>query len=280
MASHPSEPGRLRLRIGHEIFPLEADRLLIGRSRSCDLRLRPDTVSRLHAVIVRRTDQHFIEDMGSSNGPYLNGARPSGEQPLNPGDIVRFGALRAAVEPLDAAIPPPSEDPLAEADYTVGLIDASPAGFGMRLAAGLLDLVLFAAGSLVPLAPYLATRVVARYLLDGPAVQQGTRTATALVAGSLLLWLLYAFYYVVHGWARRGGTPGLRLLGLRLADTRHQVPIGWARTLLRLVGMLLSTLTLGVGFLLPAFREDRRALHDLVAGTEVLRRRRELDPTG
>jgi uncharacterized RDD family membrane protein YckC len=271
--SHPSEPRWLRLRIGHEVFPLEADRLLIGRSRSCDLRLRPDTVSRLHAVVVRRTDQLFIEDMGSSNGTYLNGTRFTGEQPLHAGDIVRFGTLRAAVEFLDAPIPSPSEDPLLETDYTVGLIDASPAHFGIRLLAAGLDAVLFGIGSLVPLAPFLATRVVERYLQAGPASEQGTRTATALAVGSLVLWALYAFYYVLHGWARRGGTPGLRLLGLRLADTRHQVPIGWGRALLRLLGVVLSTLTLGVGFLLPAFRKDRRALHDLVAGTEVLRRR-------
>ena len=90
-----------------------------------------------------------------------------------------------------------------------------------------------------------------------------------------MLWLLYAAYYVLHGWARRGGTPGLRLLGLRLVDWQQRVPIGYLRALLRALALMVTFLTLGFGFLLPLFRKDRKALHDLLAGTSVTHRRKK-----
>jgi uncharacterized RDD family membrane protein YckC len=40
------------------------------------------------------------------------------------------------------------------------------------------------------------------------------------------------------------------------------------------LGRIADTLTLGIGLIMAAFREDKRALHDLIAGTQVLRVRR------
>ena len=276
MASPPSDLPELRLRIGQEVFALATEKLTIGRSRSCNLRLRADTVSRLHAVIVRRGGRLLLEDMGSSNGTFLNGRLLIGEQPLEVGDVVRFGTLRAAIELASAPVPSPAEDPLAEVDYTVGLVDASDAAWGHRALAALLDAALFTVGSLVPFAPLLATWAVERYLLADTALPPGQQVRNLVWLGCAALWAIYSFYYFVHGWARRGGTPGMRLTGLRLVDMSSRVPIGWDRALRRLLGAFLSLLTVGVGFCLPLFRADRRALQDLVAGTRVVRRRRAL----
>ncbi len=276
MESPRSDQDELRLRIGNEVFRLAAERIVIGRSRSCDLRLRSDTVSRLHAVITRRGGRLFLEDMGSSNGTFLNGKLLHGEQPLQAGDIVRLGTLKTAIELAASPIPGPGEDPLVEVDYTVGLIDATPASLGVRALAALLDAALFAAGSLVPFAPLLVTWGLERYLLASSALAPGRAVSVLVRNGCIVLWLLYAFYYFVHGWARRGGTPGMRLCALRLADERNQVPVGWGRAFKRALGSALSMLTLGVGFLLPLFRSDRKSLQDLIAGTAVLRRRPEL----
>ena len=278
MASPPSDHPELRLRIGQEVFRLAVDRIVIGRSRSCDLRLRADTVSRLHACISRRAGRVLIEDMGSSNGTFLNGRLVIGEQPLQAGDVVRFGTLKTAIELASAPIPPPSEDPLIEVDYTVGFIDATEASLGQRLMAASLDVLLFSLGSLVPFAPLLATWVAERYLLASSALAPGRAVSDLIRYGCAGLWLIYFFYYFVHGWAKRGGTPGMRLCDLRLADDANRVPAGWRRALLRLAGAALSVLTLGIGFLLPLVRADRKALHDLIAGTHVVRRRPELGP--
>jgi len=69
-----------------------------------------------------------------------------------------------------------------------------------------------------------------------------------------------------------GCTLGKWATGLRV-ETAGGEPPGFARALLRhTVGYLLSVLTLGVGFLVAAFSREGRALHDLIAGTVVVRR--------
>ena len=48
--------------------------------------------------------------------------------------------------------------------------------------------------------------------------------------------------------------------------------ITFMRGLLRVLGMTLSGLILGIGFLMAAFTERKRALHDIIAGTCVVKR--------
>jgi uncharacterized RDD family membrane protein YckC len=268
--SHPSESRPFRLRLGEVTFPLNTDKLVIGRSRSCDIRLREDTVSRLHAALVWRDGALVLEDLGSSNGTFVNGEPVLGPRTVAAGDEIRFGALRGTVERSDAT---PRRVPSGtEVDYTVGLLPGKPAGLGWRLLAASLDIVLFSAGSVIPFAPVIAMPLVERFLLSSEAMSQSVHTKSLVAGGCVVLWVLFVFYYIVHGWARRGGTPGLRLCGLRLMDWRHRVPIGYPRAFLRLAALLVTLLTLGLGFLLVPFRRDRKALHDLLAGTLVSHR--------
>jgi len=264
--SLPSEARLLRLRLGEVTFPLDGEKLVIGRSRSCDVRIRDDSVSRLHAAFVWRAEGLVLEDMGSSNGTFVNGQRVLEPRIVAAGDDVRFGSLRGTLEKSgssgrreNAATFRTSAD-----DVVVG----PPAGLGWRLLAALVDLVLYSAGSLIALGPLLAAPH-----LQALDAWPGDLQARSVMAGvSSALWLLFTFFYVVDGWARRGGSPGLRLCGLRLLDWRHRCPIGYSRALLRLVALLVTCLTLGIGYLVVPFRRDRKALHDLLAGTVVTRR--------
>lgn len=273
MADSPRSEPPLFLRLGEDRVDLTSDRVVVGRSRSCEIRLQEDSVSRLHAAFVRREESLFVEDLGSSNGTFVNGRRIEAPCRVQPGDVVRFGALRGTIvaggeeesqsEQADAAGAP---------DYTVGLLTAPPAGLGWRCLSCIVDLTIFAAGSVVPMAPLLAAIAAERYLLSPEAIPPPSRTMAVIAGGAGALWVLYAWYYVVHGWARRGGTPGMRLLGLRLIDWKQRVPIGYARAILRLAALLVTVSTFGLGFLLVPFRRDRKALHDLLAGTLVVRR--------
>ncbi len=65
--------------------------LTIGRSRSCGLPLADPSVSRVHAVISRSGEQFVIQDLGSTNGTYLNGARLLEPRALCEGDSVVVG---------------------------------------------------------------------------------------------------------------------------------------------------------------------------------------------
>jgi pSer/pThr/pTyr-binding forkhead associated (FHA) protein len=57
-------------------------------------------VSRKHAVMHRSIDGYTVEDMGSTNGTYINRKRiqPNVPQQVHPGDEVRFGKLALAVK--------------------------------------------------------------------------------------------------------------------------------------------------------------------------------------
>jgi uncharacterized RDD family membrane protein YckC len=70
-----------------------------------------------------------------------------------------------------------------------------------------------------------------------------------------------------------GRTLGKWMAGLRI-ERRDGEPLSFVRALVRhLLGYALTALTLGLGFLLSAFNSKGRALHDLLAGTVVVRSR-------
>ncbi len=253
-------------------YPLDADKVVIGRSRSCDIRLREDTVSRLHAALLWQEGELILEDLGSSNGTYLNGIRVLEPQTVASGDVLRFGALRGTVE--HGAARPRSAARTAAADAELDF--GAPAGFGWRLLAVVADTVVFALGSAVPFAPLLATLAFERFLLAPDSLPTSPQVKLIMAGACGVLWLVYAFLYFVHGWARRGGSLGMKLLRLRLLDWRRRSPIGYSRALLRCAAGLVTILTFGVGFLVAAFRRDRKTLHDVLAGTLVCRRPRPL----
>ena len=49
--------------------------MIVGRHRSCDLIFTDDTISGRHCQISESPDGYVIEDLGSSNGTYVNGKR-------------------------------------------------------------------------------------------------------------------------------------------------------------------------------------------------------------
>jgi pSer/pThr/pTyr-binding forkhead associated (FHA) protein len=73
-------------------FELDAKALTVGRGAPNDIRLDDDEfASTHHARIEPRLDGVWVEDIGSTNGTYVNGTRLGRPQKLAPGDIVRIG---------------------------------------------------------------------------------------------------------------------------------------------------------------------------------------------
>jgi hypothetical protein len=73
-------------------FELDSSQLTIGRGRQNDIALPEDEyASARHARFEPRQDGVWIQDLGSTNGTYLNGARLERPRRLTPGDIVRVG---------------------------------------------------------------------------------------------------------------------------------------------------------------------------------------------
>jgi uncharacterized RDD family membrane protein YckC len=110
--------------------------------------------------------------------------------------------------------------------------------------------------------------------LADPALRAATQslqhTLFALAWPPLLGFAaLGALYHLAFEAAPRQATPGQRALGLRVVDDEC-ARIGHGRALLRHLAGALSWLTLNIGHALVLLRPDRRALHDLVAGTRMV----------
>jgi hypothetical protein len=73
-------------------FELNSAQLTIGRGRQNDVAIGTDEyASARHARFEPRQDGVWVQDLGSTNGTYLNGARLDRPRRLTPGDVVRVG---------------------------------------------------------------------------------------------------------------------------------------------------------------------------------------------
>ena len=68
-----------------------SDGALLGRGDSADIRLEDTFASSAHARLVPQGEVMVLEDLGSTNGTYLNGEPLRGPQPLHVGDSIRIG---------------------------------------------------------------------------------------------------------------------------------------------------------------------------------------------
>jgi serine phosphatase RsbU (regulator of sigma subunit) len=74
-----------------EQYQLRGRECVLGRQSDTDLRLDARDVSRRHARILSEGTDFFLEDLGSSNGTYLNNTRIAGRQPLHEQDRIQIG---------------------------------------------------------------------------------------------------------------------------------------------------------------------------------------------
>jgi uncharacterized RDD family membrane protein YckC len=134
------------------------------------------------------------------------------------------------------------------------------AGIATRLAAFAIDvavaLTLFTIGGRV-------TEYVWSSLLGGPKLLSDAPVLSAMV---LAVWLLVYFAYPL---AVGGRTLGMAVVGLQVV-TKDGGDISGKHALLRTLFLPLSVAFVGIGVLIVLVNRDRRALHDLIAGTSVV----------
>jgi uncharacterized RDD family membrane protein YckC len=147
-------------------------------------------------------------------------------------------------------------------------------GFWIRLCARLLD-GLFLSAVTVPLSLINEAIIFRLYPFPGPGAAQFENTSTlgtllAIQAAFILLGFLIAFAYEVYFVGRFGGTPGKLLLRMRIIRSDSS-RLTYRRAAIRFFGKLLSDLTLYVGYIMVGFDSQRRALHDYIADTRVIK---------
>jgi uncharacterized RDD family membrane protein YckC len=134
------------------------------------------------------------------------------------------------------------------------------AGIATRFAAFVLDIVMLAALFAV------AGRVI-EYVI-GVLVRHRFMLADAGVASDVLM-IVWGFVYFAYPLAVSGRTFGMAVAGLRVVRA-DGAELGTRRAVVRVLALPFSFLLLGFGLLLIVLRGDRRALHDLVAGSAVV----------
>lgn len=112
--------------------------------------------------------------------------------------------------------------------------------------------------------------IVALIFGSGDGVQRST------IAFGASAWVLGMSFYLLFFWTLAGQTPGMRLLGIRLARDGGDHRLGFGQAVARLAGAVMSVAALGLGFAAILISDGRRGWHDRLAGTEVVRDERLL----
>jgi uncharacterized RDD family membrane protein YckC len=134
------------------------------------------------------------------------------------------------------------------------------AGFASRFIAFLIDCVV----SIAAFELTLGAASFAASVLTGQSIRWSRENLWVVVAFFAWEFLYYAVY-----WTASGKTPGMILLGLQVVG-QDGSRAGTRRGLVRTLAFPLSFILLGLGFVSILFEHDRRALHDLIAGTAVI----------
>jgi uncharacterized RDD family membrane protein YckC len=99
------------------------------------------------------------------------------------------------------------------------------------------------------------------------------KSRAVMGSGAALLWIVWFWIYCAAGESCvHQATPGKRLLGLKVGDT-HGERISFYQATCRYFAKFFSTFALLVGFVMAVFHSRRQSLHDMIAGTVVIRSR-------
>jgi uncharacterized RDD family membrane protein YckC len=162
--------------------------------------------------------------------------------------------------------------------------DIHYAGFWVRFTASLLDTLLLA----------LPVAVVIYFLSNGnwfdlSIYQQNlTYAMNGNAAAALsnppqtsfkweLIFEISVLVVTIVFWRRwRGATPGKKIVKIKIVDAKTFDDITNKQAIIRSLGYIVSTIPFLLGFIIVAFRKDKRALHDLLAGTAVIYEERKI----
>ena len=151
------------------------------------------------------------------------------------------------------------------------------AGFWIRFLASLLDTIFLA----------LPVGILIYFLSDGNwfdfsqykqnimMAMSGNAHALDTQPQTSIKWELFfevsVLLVTILFWKKwRGATPGKRFVGIKIVDAKTYKDIDNKQAIIRSFGYIASTFAFLIGFLMVAFRKDKRGLHDLLASTIVV----------
>ncbi len=155
--------------------------------------------------------------------------------------------------------------------------EVKPAGFWIRFFTSFLD-TLFLALPIGIIVYFLSGGEwfdFSQYQQNIQMAMSGNRHALDTQPKTSLKWeLVFEFSVLIltvifwDNW--QGATPGKKFLHVKIVDAQTGKDINKKQAITRSLAYIPSLLLFGIGFLMVAFRKDKRGLHDLIAGTAVI----------
>jgi uncharacterized RDD family membrane protein YckC len=158
---------------------------------------------------------------------------------------------------------------MSQVEHEVRYEDLPPlpyAGFGLRLVAAMLDMIVLASVF------FLFVSGAAFYLLtqtDWGNADDITDPEMITAASIVSIFAIFVPLYFFSLWWARGQTLGQMATRIAVTDRDGYHISGW-RALLRTITWPLSILPIGIGLAPIFFDQERRALHDMLSGTVVI----------
>lgn len=148
------------------------------------------------------------------------------------------------------------------------------AGFWVRFAASIIDSILVSL-TISPLASaiYRSSAYDNISINSDPAQMLSALSAEMWSPASRASFILTAIAVVVF-WIYKSATPGKMIFGAKIVDANTGGPLTTGQCIGRYLGYYVSLFTLCIGFLWVAFDPRKQGFHDKLAGTVVIRRRR------
>jgi len=140
----------------------------------------------------------------------------------------------------------------------------TPVGFWARVGAYLIDIIVLQGIFIAIWGTPPPTPVTPGGLPDFEAM---VRDLAPRISYEMLI--IIGYNVLMNG--QFGATLGKLAIGARIVNVDGSA-IGFGKALLRWLAMIATNITLGIGFLIVAFRSDKRALHDFIAQTKVVSR--------
>jgi len=212
----------------------------------------PETahVSRTHARLSLDQYGNFhIEDLGSTGGTYVNGARISHITKVHPHSRVTLGKQYAFdfnhPTILQHKVIQP-QDLVHEPEVVTDSIQY--AGWGQRFLAYIVDWIFLA--------------------IVGALILQFSR-GNLIIANSLMI--ITTLIYFGSTLSKSGQTLGKKMVGIKVLSLSTMQPPSYMQAIGRYFGYYLSVIPIMIGFLAPLWTEKKQAFHDSVANTIVVK---------
>ncbi|MBL6447528.1 RDD family protein [Fulvivirga sp. 29W222] len=152
------------------------------------------------------------------------------------------------------------------------------AGFWLRFVAYIIDAIILSIGYWIIISPLLGLLGLGTFnsFSSGNMSEEEMMGVASIFSGSIVLIqivsiILYWLYFALMESSNKQATVGKMALGLVVTDM-HGNKISFGQATGRYFGKIISGLILAIGYIMAGFTEKKQALHDMLAGTLVVKK--------